>query len=104
MTIEIKVPVLPESVEDATIAAWHKQAGDTIRRDENLVDLETDKVVLEVPASASGTVKEIKVDEGEIVHSGDVLALIEEGEVEDETPGSDNGDGAKTEKSAEESP
>ena len=56
MTIEVKVPVLPESVEDATIATWHKQAGDTIRRDENLVDLETDKVVLEVPAPADGKV------------------------------------------------
>ena len=100
MTIEIKVPVLPESVEDATIATWHKQAGETIRRDENLVDLETDKVVLEVPASASGTIKEIKVAEGGIVHSGDVLALIEEGEVEEEAP--DSGNGAKAEKSAEE--
>jgi 2-oxoglutarate dehydrogenase E2 component (dihydrolipoamide succinyltransferase) len=60
MTIEVKVPVLPESVEDATIATWHKQAGDTVLRDENLVDLETDKVVLEVPAPADGTVKEIR--------------------------------------------
>lgn len=83
MTIEVKVPVLPESVEDATIAAWHKKPGDTIRRDENLVDLETDKVVLEVPAPVSGTIKEIKAAEGDVVHSDDVLALIEEGEVED---------------------
>ncbi len=57
MTIEVKVPVLPESVEDATIAIWHKQPGDTVHRDEKLVDLETDKVVLEVPAPADGTVK-----------------------------------------------
>ncbi|MGH8110427.1 MAG: biotin/lipoyl-containing protein, partial [Rhodanobacteraceae bacterium] len=54
MSIEVKVPVLPESVSDATIAAWHKQPGDAIHRDENLVDLETDKVVLEVPAPADG--------------------------------------------------
>ena len=60
MTIEVKVPVLPESVEDATIASWHKQPGDTIRRDENLVDLETDKVVLEVPAPADGKVVELR--------------------------------------------
>ena len=60
MTIEVKVPVLPESVEDAIIAAWHKQPGDTVLRDENLVDLETDKVVLEVPAPVDGTLKEIK--------------------------------------------
>ena len=55
MSIEIKVPPLPESVSDATLVAWHKKAGDSVARDENLVDLETDKVVLEVPAPASGT-------------------------------------------------
>ena len=52
MSLEIKVPVLPESVSDATIATWHKKPGDAVKRDENLVDLETDKVVLEVPAPA----------------------------------------------------
>ena len=82
MTIEVKVPVLPESVEDATIATWHRKPGDTIRRDENLVDLETDKVVLEVPAPADGTVKEIKASEGETVNSDDVIAIIEEGAVD----------------------
>ena len=86
MTIEVKVPVLPESVEDASIAAWHKQPGDTIRRDENLVDLETDKVVLEVPAPADGVVKETLADVGDIVNSGDVIAKIEEGEVAEEAP------------------
>ena len=54
MTIEIKVPALPESVTDATLVAWHKKAGERVSRDENLVDLETDKVVLEVPAPADG--------------------------------------------------
>jgi 2-oxoglutarate dehydrogenase E2 component (dihydrolipoamide succinyltransferase) len=82
MTIEVKVPVLPESVEDATIAGWHKKPGDTIRRDEKLVDLETDKVVLEVPAPADGTVKEIKAAEGDTVNSDDIIAIIEEGVVE----------------------
>ncbi len=54
MSIEVKVPQLPESVADATLVAWHKKAGDPVRREENLVDLETDKVVLEVPAPADG--------------------------------------------------
>ncbi|MEE8339423.1 MAG: dihydrolipoyllysine-residue succinyltransferase [Xanthomonadales bacterium] len=81
MTIEVKVPILPESVEDAIIASWHKQAGETVRRDENLVDLETDKVVLEVPAPIDGTLKEIKVAEGATVLSGELLAIIEEGAV-----------------------
>ena len=81
MTIEVKVPVLPESVSDATIASWHKQPGESISRDENLVDLETDKVVLEVPAPVSGTLKEIIKDTGETVTSNEVLAVIEEGDV-----------------------
>ena len=82
MSIEIKVPVLPESVADATVASWHKQAGDSIRRDENLVDLETDKVVLEVPSPVDGVIKKITRDTGETVTSGEVLGLIEEGTVE----------------------
>lgn len=81
MTIEVKVPVLPESVEDAIIATWHKQVGETVRRDENLVDLETDKVVLEVPAPVNGTLQEIKVAEGETVLSDQLLAIIAEGAV-----------------------
>lgn len=81
MLIEIKVPVLPESVADATIAAWHKQVGDSVSRDENLLDLETDKVVLEVPATANGVVKEILFKEGDVVTSGQVLLKIAEGEV-----------------------
>jgi 2-oxoglutarate dehydrogenase E2 component (dihydrolipoamide succinyltransferase) len=81
MTIEIKVPVLPESVEDAIIATWHKQPGDTVHRDDKLVDLETDKVVLEVPAPADGILTEIKSAEGDIVHSNDLIAVIEEGTV-----------------------
>ena len=79
MTTEIRVPQLPESVADATLVAWHKQPGDTVSRDENLADLETDKVVLEVPAPANGVVREIRVPSGTVVTSGQVLALIEEG-------------------------
>ncbi|HVT32635.1 MAG TPA: 2-oxo acid dehydrogenase subunit E2, partial [Rhodanobacteraceae bacterium] len=79
MTIEVKVPVLPESVSDATIASWHKKPGDAVKRDENLVDLETDKVVLEVPAPADGVLKEIKQDTGATVTSQQLLAIIEEG-------------------------
>jgi len=80
MTIEIKVPQLPESVTDATLVGWHKKPGDAVARDENLVDLETDKVVLEVPAPAAGILSEIKIADGTTVTSGEVLAILEEGE------------------------
>ncbi|MGQ3888395.1 2-oxoglutarate dehydrogenase complex dihydrolipoyllysine-residue succinyltransferase [Legionella sp. CNM-1927-20] len=80
MSIEVKVPNLPESVADATIATWHKKVGDKVSRDENLLDLETDKVVLEVPAPADGVIKEILFKEGDTVTSGELLARIEEGE------------------------
>src|SRR3978361_773010 len=79
MTIEIKVPQLPESVADATLVAWHKQPGDAVARDENLADLETDKVVLEVPAPLNGIVREIRIQSGTTVTSGQILAVIEEG-------------------------
>jgi 2-oxoglutarate dehydrogenase E2 component (dihydrolipoamide succinyltransferase) len=79
MTTEIRVPQLPESVADATLVTWHKQPGEAIRRDENLADLETDKVVLEVPAPANGVVRELRVASGTVVKSGQVLAVIEEG-------------------------
>lgn len=79
MATEVKVPVLPESVSDATIATWHKKAGDAVKRDENLVDLETDKVVLEVPSPVDGVLKEIKFAEGATVTSQQLLAIIEEG-------------------------
>ena len=79
MSIEVKVPVLPESVSDAVIAAWHKKAGDAVSRDENLLDLETDKVVLEVPSPVDGVIKEIKVEAGATVTSQQLIAVIEEG-------------------------
>ena len=78
MSIEVKVPQLPESVTDATVVAWNKQPGDMVERDENLVDLETDKVVLEVPAPVSGILKEILVSDDTTVTSGEILAIIEE--------------------------
>jgi 2-oxoglutarate dehydrogenase E2 component (dihydrolipoamide succinyltransferase) len=81
MTIEIKVPPLPESVSDATLVAWHKTVGESVARDENLVDLETDKVVLEVPAPVAGTISKIVAEDGATVVAGDVLAILEEGAV-----------------------
>jgi 2-oxoglutarate dehydrogenase E2 component (dihydrolipoamide succinyltransferase) len=81
VSIEVKVPQLPESVTDATLVAWHKKAGESVRRDENLVDLETDKVVLEVPSPSDGVIKEIKVADGATVTSGQLLAVLEPGQV-----------------------
>src|SRR5487761_1581652 len=76
---EIKVPQLPESITDATLVAWHKKPGDAVKRDENLADLETDKVVLEVPAPGNGVLREVKVQTGAVVTAGQLLAVIEEG-------------------------
>ena len=79
MATEVKAPVLPESVADGTIATWHKKVGDAVKRDENLLDLETDKVVLEVPSPVDGVLKEIKFEVGATVTSSQVVAVIEEG-------------------------
>jgi 2-oxoglutarate dehydrogenase E2 component (dihydrolipoamide succinyltransferase) len=79
MSIEVKVPQLPESVADATLIEWRKKPGDAVGRDENLVDLETDKVVLEVPSPSAGVIRELKVENGATVTSGQVLAILEEG-------------------------
>ncbi|WP_414613718.1 dihydrolipoyllysine-residue succinyltransferase [Stenotrophomonas pavanii] len=81
MATEVKAPVLPESVADGTIATWHKKVGDAVKRDENLLDLETDKVVLEVPSPVDGVLKEIKFAKGSTVTSSQVVAIIEEGAV-----------------------
>ena len=80
MSTEVKVPNLPESVSEATVATWHKKAGDKVRRDDNLVDLETDKVMLEVPAVADGVLKEIRIEAGATVKAGDIIAVLAEGE------------------------
>jgi 2-oxoglutarate dehydrogenase E2 component (dihydrolipoamide succinyltransferase) len=101
MSIEIKVPPLPESVSDATLVAWHKSVGESVARDENLVDLETDKVVLEVPAPASGTLSRILVEDGTTVVAGDVLAILEEGEADAASaPAADKPEEKAEEKSA----
>lgn len=80
MTTEIKVPVLPESVADATVATWHVQVGDKVSRDQVLVDIETDKVVLEVPATSDGVITEISEAEGATVLGQQVIAILAEGE------------------------
>ncbi len=79
MSVEVKVPILPESVSEATVAAWHKQVGDAVSIDENIVDIETEKVVLEVPSMVNGVIKEIRFEEGATVTEQAVLAIVEEG-------------------------
>ncbi|MCP4287088.1 MAG: 2-oxoglutarate dehydrogenase complex dihydrolipoyllysine-residue succinyltransferase [Gammaproteobacteria bacterium] len=79
MSKNVNVPALPESVADATVLTWHKKPGDPIRRDENLVDLETDKVVLEVPSTVDGVVGQVSAAEGDTVQAGDLLCVIEAG-------------------------
>lgn len=77
MGIEVRVPALPESVADATVVTWHKQPGDTVRREETLVDIETDKVVFEVPAPGDGVLSDVSKFKGDTVRSEEVLATIE---------------------------
>ena len=87
MSIEIKVPELPESIADAVVVNWYKKQGESIRQDEALVDLETDKVVLEVPAITNGVIEKIFFNEGSVVTAGQVLAILDENaEVVDEAP------------------
>jgi 2-oxoglutarate dehydrogenase E2 component (dihydrolipoamide succinyltransferase) len=76
MSLDILVPVLPESVSDATLVVWHKKPGDWVEEGENLADLETDKVILEVPAPQSGVLQTIQIQGGEVVVSGQVLAQL----------------------------
>lgn len=77
MLIEVKVPQLSESVAEATLLAWHKQVGQAVARDENLIDVETDKVVMELPAPAAGVLVEIRKAEGSLVVSGEVIAILD---------------------------
>ena len=77
MLIEVKVPVLPESITEATLVNWHKKAGDAVTRDENLVDIETDKVVLELPAPDSGVLTEIKRGDGSTVTAQEIIAVLD---------------------------
>jgi 2-oxoglutarate dehydrogenase E2 component (dihydrolipoamide succinyltransferase) len=83
MSIEIKVPVLPESVTDATIATWHKKPGESIKRDESLVDIETDKVVLEVVAPEDGSLEKVLKEAGDGVTAQEVIAMFKAGAVEE---------------------
>ena len=77
MRVEVKVPQLPESVTEATLVSWHKKPGDAVSRDENLIDVETDKVVLELPAPVSGALAEILKGDGSTVVGQDVIAIID---------------------------
>jgi 2-oxoglutarate dehydrogenase E2 component (dihydrolipoamide succinyltransferase) len=79
MSFEVKVPILPESVADATVAVWHKKVGDAVSIDENIVDIETEKVVLEVPSNVNGVITKIFHQEGAVVGEQELLAIIEEG-------------------------
>ena len=77
MRVEVKVPQLPESVAEATLVNWHKKLGDAVARDENLVDVETDKVVLELPAPQAGVLVEIRQGDGATVTGQEVIAVID---------------------------
>ena len=77
MQIEVKVPPLSESITEATLVAWHKKEGDTVKRDENLIDIETDKVVMELPAPADGVIVKIIKADGGLVAAGEVIAMID---------------------------
>src|SRR5207249_1230696 len=77
MLVEVKVPVLSESVSEATLVSWHKKQGEPVQRDENLIDIETDKVVLELPAPESGVLAEIKKGDGATVAAEEVIAVID---------------------------
>jgi 2-oxoglutarate dehydrogenase E2 component (dihydrolipoamide succinyltransferase) len=103
MAIEIKAPTYPESVQEGTIATWHKNAGDTVSRDELVVDIETDKVVLEVVAPASGTLSEVLKNEGDIVLSNEIIARIEEGVVEASTASAPVAEEPKAQESSDQS-
>src|SRR5690606_32276148 len=79
MSIEIKAPQLPESVPDGTIASWHKKPGDAVKRDELLVDIETDKVVIEVVSPADGVLEKIMKNSGDTIVSNELIAIVKEG-------------------------
>src|SRR5207237_1420777 len=97
MRIEVKVPVLPESVTEATLVNWHKKAGESVKRDENLIDIETDKVVLELPAPNAGVLAEIRKPDGSTVTAEEVIAVIDtdgKGAVPAASPARDAADGS----------
>src|ERR1700687_5540219 len=77
MQVEVKVPQLSESVSEATLVAWRKKAGEAVKRDESLIDIETDKVVLELPAPADGVLVSVRKGDKSIVVAGEVIATID---------------------------
>src|SRR5512134_1795206 len=77
MRVEVKVPQLPESVAEATLVSWHKKPGEPVRRDENLIDIETDKVVLELPSPSDGVLVEVVKADGSIVRADEVIAVLD---------------------------
>ena len=100
MATDIKAPVFPESVAEGTVATWHKKPGESCARDELIVDIETDKVVLEVVAPADGVVSKVLKDEGDTVESGEVIGHFEEGASGDSGSSDDSkSDSKKEEKS-----
>ncbi len=103
MSIEIKAPTFPESVADGTVATWHKKPGEAVQRDELLVDIETDKVVLEVVAPADGVIGEVKKEEGDTVLSEEVLAIFNEGAAGDAPAESSDSSTESSGESSEES-
>lgn len=102
MSIEIKAPTFPESVQEGSIATWHKQPGESVTRDELLVDIETDKVVLEVVAPADGTLQEVLKAEGDVVQSNEVIAKVVAGEVSAAAPAATAASAASEESGAQE--
>ena len=102
MATDIKAPQFPESVADGTVATWHKQEGEAVKRDELLVDIETDKVVLEVVAPADGVVSKILAGEGDTVESQQVLGHFEEGASGGAAPSGEKADSAPAEEEKEE--
>lgn len=100
MAIEIKAPQLPESVPDGTIASWHKQEGDAVKRDELLVDIETDKVVIEVVAPADGVLEKIIKDAGDTIVSNEVVATLKEGAAGESKSSSESSDKKEEKKEA----
>lgn len=101
MTIEIKAPQFPESVADGTVATWHKQPGEPVSRDELIVDIETDKVVLEVVAPEDGSIKEIFKNEDDTVLSEEVMAIFEAGAIASASSDSASGDSASSDSAPE---
>ena len=104
MKIEIKAPTLPESVPDGTIATWHKGVGETVKRDELLVDIETDKVVIEVVAPCDGTLEKITRNIGETIVSDELIGSLSDEPASTSKPTQDQAEQTPSESPAESDP